>query len=718
MWILALWLLPLLCKSSLAVLPTKPENISCVFYFDRNLTCTWSPEKETNDTSYTVRMTYSYGKSSCTDNATEASWSFPSSCAIPPDNCSVEVEAQNSYGKAKSDITYWDLSSIAKTEPPIILSVNPISNRMFQIQWEPRENIRVFPLTCMLRFRTVNSSHWTEVNLEECERVCNLTGLQAFTQYVLALRFRFSESRYWSKWSKEETRMTLEEVPHVLDLWRVLEPAGVDGDRKVLLLWKKARGAPVSEKTLGYNIQYSAENSTNFTEINNITTQHYELLLMGQTHSVSVTSFNSLGKSQEAVLRIPDVHEKTFQCIKSMQAYIAEPLLVVNWQSSIPEVDTWIVEWLPEAAESKLPALCWESVSRVTNWTIEQDKLEPFTCYNISVYPVLGHHVGEPYSIQAYAKEKAPTFGPETMVDNIGLKSAMVTWKEIPKKIRNGFINNYTVFYQAEGGKELSKTVNSHALQYDLESLTRRTSYTVWVMASTRAGGAIGKSINFKTSSISVFEIVLLTSLIGGGLLLLSIKTVTFGLRKPNSRLTRLCCPDVPNPAESSLATWFGDDFKKKSNMKETENSGNAGDRVLKPCPVPADLTDKLVVNFENFLEIVSTAEAGKGQESVLGGEANEYVTSPSRADCPPGKSFKEPSVLTEAASEDCCSQSWGMAEETYSELDKQPLPSCQSPELETPCEEQAQNPYLKNSVTTREFLMHENIPEYSKGEM
>ncbi|XP_034379264.2 LOW QUALITY PROTEIN: interleukin-31 receptor subunit alpha [Arvicanthis niloticus] len=479
---------------------------------------------------------------------------------------------------------------------------------------------------------------------------------------------------------------------------------------------KKARGAPVLEKTLGYNIQYSAENSTNLTEINNITTQQYELLLMNQTYCVSVTSFNSLGKSQEAILRIPDVHEETFQCIKGMQAHIAEPLLVVDWQSSIPEVDTWIVEWLPETAESKLPALSWESVSQVTNWTIEQDKLEPFTCYNISVYPVLGHRVGEPYSIQAYAKEKAPSKGPVTGVENIGLKTATITWKEIPKDIRNGFINNYTIFYQAEGGKEFSKIVNSHALQCDLESLTRRTSYSVWVMASTRAGGINGTRINFKTLSISVFEIVLLTSLVGGGLLLLSIRTVTLGLRKPN-RLTRLCCPDVPNPADSSLATWLGDDFK-KSSMKETENSGNTEDRALKPCPVPADLIDKLVVNFGNFLEIVSTEEAGKGQESTLGGEANEYVTSPSRPDGPPGKSFKEPSVLTEAASEDSHSERSGMAEEAYSEFEKQSPSSCQSPGLEPPCEERAQNPYLKNSVATREFLVHKNTPVHIEGEI
>lgn len=151
--------------------------------------------------------------------------------------------------------------------------------------------------------------------------------------------------------------------------------------------------------------------------------------------------------------------------------------------------------------------------------------------------------------------------------------------------------------------------------------------------------------------------------------------------------------------------------------MKETGNSGNTEDRVLKSYPVPSDLIDKLVVNFGNFLEVVSTEEAaGKGRESILGGEANQYVTSPTRPGCPPGKSFKAPSVLTEVASEDSHSQCSGTAEEAYSEFDKQPSPSCQSPGLEPACEERAQNPYLKNSVTTREFLVHENIREHSKG--
>lgn len=126
-------------------------------------------------------------------------------------------------------------------------------------------------------------------------------------------------------------------------------------------------------------------------------------------------------------------------------------------------------------------------------------------------------------------------------------------------------------------------------------------------------------------------------------------------------------------------------------------------------------------MSFENFLEIVSTEEAGKAQESILGGEENEYVASPSRPDSPPGKNFQEPSLLTEVASGDAHSQHLGMAEEThsaYSEFDKRLPSSGQSPGQEPPSEEQALNPYLKNSVTTREFLVHENFPEHYKGEI
>lgn len=52
---------------------------------------------------------------------------------------------------------------------------------------------------------------------------------------------------------------------------------------------------------------------------------------------------------------------------------------------------------------------------------------------------------------------EAPLEGPRTRVENIGLKTATVVWEEIPKSERMGFINNYTIFCQAEGEKEFCK---------------------------------------------------------------------------------------------------------------------------------------------------------------------------------------------------------------------------------------------------------------------
>ncbi|XP_029797067.1 interleukin-31 receptor subunit alpha [Suricata suricatta] len=637
MWAHALWTFLLLCKFSLAVLPAKPENISCVFYYEENFTCTWSPEKEDSYTWYKVKRTYSYGDKSdiCpSDNSTRgnhASCTFFPPTITNPDNYTIQVEAQNADGIIKSDITHWSLDAIMKIEPPEIFSVKPVLGvkRMVQIKWiRPVLAPVSSALKYTLRFRTVNSAYCKEVNFtkEDTDRdeTYNLTGLQAFTEYVVALRCATKESMFWSGWSQEKMGTTEEEAPYGLDLWRVLRPATVDGRRLVWLMWKKASGAPVLEKALGYNIWYFPENSTNLTETLNTTNEKLELYLGGKTYRVCVASYNSLGKSPVATLRISAADEKLFHCIEAMQACLTEDQLVVEWRSSAPAVDTWMVEWFPDL-DSEPSNFSWESVSQATNWTIQQDELKPFWCYNISVYPVLGDRVGEPFSIQAYVREGIPSRGPVTQADNIGVRTVTVTWEEIPKNQRNGFITNYTIFYQAEDGKEFSKTVNSNILQYDLESLTRKTSYSLQVMASTSAGGTNSSKINFKTLSISVLEIFLITSLVGGGLLILIILAVAYGLKRPN-KLKHLCWPDVPNPAESSIATWCGDDFKDKLNLKESEDPVNMEEeRVLKPCFAPSDLIDKLVVNFGNFLEEVSTEELGKGQENILREEKNDF---------------------------------------------------------------------------------------------
>ncbi|MBZ3884994.1 Interleukin-31 receptor subunit alpha [Sciurus carolinensis] len=553
-------------------------------------------------------------------------------------------------------------------EPPKILSVKPILGfkKMMQIKWELYDSLfSSSNLNYALRFRTVNSTHWVKVNFQSDDLVYNLKGLQAFTEYIVAMQCVVDGSYFWSDWSQEKMGITEEEGK----LLSVIP----------CLCALKARGAPVLEKTFGYIISYFPENNTNLTQTINTTTQQCELHLGGKTYWVSVASYNSLGKSPVATMRIPAVGEKPFQCIEAMRVFLVQDLLVVEWQSSAPEVDTWMVEWFPDL-DLEPSDISWESVSQARNWTIPQVPIE----------------------------------GPVAKAENIGVKTVTITWKEIPKSKRNGFISNYTIFYQAEGGKEFSKTVDSSIQQYDLESLTRRTSYTARVLARTRAGEKNGTEINFKTLSLSVFEIVLITSLVGGGLLIFTVLTVASGLKKP-IKLSHLCWPDIPNPAKSSIATWNGHACKNKSNIKEFDGSANTEDSILKSYSAPSDLTDKLVVNFENFLEEVSTEETEKSQENILGGEKNEYVTSPNRPDCPPGKSLK---VLTEIPSGKSQLSYLGMSEENFSEAEEQLLSSGESLDQGYFCEEGASNPYLKNSVTTREFLVHEKLPDHTKKEV
>ncbi|XP_037655160.1 interleukin-31 receptor subunit alpha [Choloepus didactylus] len=580
---LALWMLLLLCKFGLAALPVKPENISCIFYYKKNLTCTWSPEKEAGYTWYRVNRTYRYGDASdycMTSNfmsGNHASCSFFYPNVTNPDDNTIEVEAQNADGIIKSDVTHWNLDNIVKTEPPMIYRVKPVwgIKRMVQVTWKRPVLAPVSStLQYTLRFRKVNSDQWMEVNFTREDtnenQTYNLTGLQDFTEYVLALRCAPEESRFWSDWSQEEMGTTEEQAPCGLDLWRVLGPAEANGRRTVLLLWKEAKGAPVLGKTLGYNIRYFPENNTNLTEIMNTTNQQLEVHLGSDSYSVSVISYNSVGKSPEATMRIPAIREESFQCIEAMQAHLTQGLLVVEWQSCPLEVDTWMVEWLPDL-NSERSAFSWESVSQARNWTVQQDKFKPFWCYNISVYPISRDRVGEPYSIQIYVKEGIPSAGPVTRAENIGVKTVTIAWEEIPKSQRNGFISNYTIFYQTEDGEEFSKTVNSSVLRYDVGSLRRNTAYSVQLMASTSAGGANGTRINFKSLSISAVEMSLIISLVGGTLLVLVILMMAYSLKNPN-KLKHQCWPDIPNPAESSIAMWRGNDFKNHISIEKSEN--------------------------------------------------------------------------------------------------------------------------------------------------
>ncbi|XP_044513665.1 interleukin-31 receptor subunit alpha [Gracilinanus agilis] len=716
-----LWALFLLLGNfCLADLPKKPENISCIFYYNKNFTCTWSPEKEVYPTVYTVTRIYLSGTEidSCTSqNHTSCSFLFPHLSF--PDNYSIQVEAKNAFGESKSEVTYWSLENIVKTEPPKIQTVEPIPGvkHMLQVVWKKPEKLPSFgSYKCRLKYRIVNSTKWELVSQRMThESPYNLTGLLALQQYAVSMQCHVFNLEFWSSWSEEIIGTTEGLAPNSsLDLWRVLGPVQPDGKRIVQVLYKETRADPRIRKILGYKIRYFPENENSFKETNTTIVQQFELHLGSDAYLVSVGYFTSDGASPEATLRIPAIHEKPLQCIEGMQQDQFQDLLVLKWHSSAAEVDRWVIEWYPDS-ENKTLERSWEYISQNRTWTGRADDFKPFQCYNISAYPVVGIEVGVPYCIQAYFTEGIPEEGPLAKAQNISSHTAIIKWEEIPKAQRKGFIRNYTVFYKSEGGKEFAEMVNSSYLQCKLESLERNTQYTVKVMANTVAGGKNGTSFNFKTLSFSIIEIVLFISFTGGGLLFLAILMIVCSLTK--AKLKRLVCPEIPNPAKSNVVLWHGGNFQSKLHLGEVQFQGKTkaiDERIPKLfLSSSGDLIDKLVVDFENFLDKteVQRVELMKMQENVSSGE-EKYVNTPYSRYNPSGKVFQAPSsaLISLGGTQE---QSSGRPEEEVKDRLFQNASSSEVLELEQRhWEEAGLNPYLKNSVTTREFLTSEKFSD------
>ncbi|NXE91310.1 IL31R protein, partial [Menura novaehollandiae] len=327
----------------------------------------------------------------------------------------------------------------------------------------------------------------------------NLTGLWNSTNYSVAIRCISNVSIFWSEWSREKTGSTEEKAPSgKVDLWRVIESSHSSRSRSVHLMWKPLNSFPPSGRILGYKIQYFPEYKTALKMTNNSVDEKITLFLNEEAHIISVTAYNSAGYSPEAILRIPSTDEKTSQVIETVGTFMTNEDVVVEWIASEPGATGYVVEWYEELEMDPF-VRSWQRVPNSTNWKTDKKNFKPFICYNISVYPLYGSKVAAPSSVQTYVQEKKPSEGPIADTGIPRKNEITIKWNEISKDKRNGFITNYTIFYKPEDGKELNETVNSDVLQYHLKSLQANTQYTVYIMASNKAGGTIGEPKTFKT---------------------------------------------------------------------------------------------------------------------------------------------------------------------------------------------------------------------------
>nr|XP_009483575.1 PREDICTED: interleukin-31 receptor subunit alpha [Pelecanus crispus] len=720
--------------------PSAPGNISCIYYFDAELTCTWTSGRETNlMTNYTLyRKTMTVGGvtlpnsvKSCQNKTESCSFYYPDT----PYSSSFcfQVKAENVLGEALSDCVPIPMEKIEKFRPPVIRSVEKITGikQLLTVTWDMPENILPSQgFICEVQYRNMysNSLEFVTVQLNSAEKTgsYNLTGLWDSTEYSVAIRCISSASIFWSEWSREETASTEEKAPsEKVDLWRVIGSSHSDGSRPVHLMWKPLNSFPPSGRILGYKIQYFAENNSALKMTNISPDKKITLLLNEDAYIISITAYNSAGNSPEAILRIPSTDEKTSQVIETVKTFTTNEEVVVEWIASEPEITEYVVEWYEEL-ETDPFGRSWQYVSNSTYWKTNKKNFKQFICYNVSVYPLYGNEVAAPYSIQTYVQEKKPSEGPVADTGIPGKNEVTIKWKEISKDKRNGFISKYTIFYKPEDGKELNETVNSDVLQYRLKSLQANTQYTVYIMASNEAGGTSGEPKTFKTLKFNKEDIIFIALPVGLSMLFLLGLWIACILKK--HAFKKVCWPDIPNPAESVAVEWPLDASMNNSFLKGVTSEAKTIDFedvcVLEHCFPEESQEGSLLMHCENDVSEctdINTKGMINEDKRMLYNEENEVA-----------KCFAPsmPYIITDQdIRSQMCSALIPAKEIQSTEMLEND--SCESQQTSIKNEENANevsklgdfsqkalfNPYLKNSVKTREFLISENMPEHSKNE-
>ncbi|XP_025918534.1 interleukin-31 receptor subunit alpha [Apteryx rowi] len=720
--------------------PDTPGNISCIYYFNVELACSWTSGRQTNlTTNYTLYrnmmkdgrvITPNVAGSSCQSKAESCSFRYPNT----PYSSSFcfQVKAENVLGEALSDCIPIALEKIEKFEPPEILSVQKIAGikQLLAVTWKkPKKILPSQGLNCRVRYRNLysNSSETVPVTPSSGEQITslNLTGLWDSTEYAVAIQCISVESKFWSEWSREKKASTEEKAPsEKVDLWRVIESSHSAGNRSVHLMWKLLNHFPPPGRILGYRIQYFPENSAALKMMNITTDKKIILLLNEEAYIISVTAYNSAGDSPEATLRIPSTDEKTSQIIETVRTFTANEEVIVEWMASKSEVTRYVVEWF-EDLETDPFRRSWQYISNSTNWRTSKKTFKPFICYNISVYPLYGNKVGAPYSVQTYIQEKKPSEGPMADTGIPGKNEITIKWKEISKDKRNGFISNYTIFYKPEGGKELNETVNPDVLQYRLKSLQANTQYTVHIMATNEAGGTSGEPKTFKTLKFNKEDIIFIAIPVGLSMLFLLVLWITCILKK--RMFKNVCWPDIPNPAESIAVEWPVDasmnPFLKGVTSEDKTIGGLEDVSILEPC-FPEEHENLLLMNRENHVSEytdINTKDMINGDEKIPYSEEHEAAKhlSPSMP-----YTITDPDIRSQVLSTLIPAKKIQPLEMLEDDLHESQRTSHQNEEnkgevLNLPdlSEKAVFNPYLKNSVNTREFLISENLPERSKNE-
>ncbi|XP_072450305.1 interleukin-6 receptor subunit beta-like [Chiloscyllium punctatum] len=569
LWYNNSWLLLQWAEVRAGFPPVRPRLSSCISHWTSFLTqsmiCNWDSGPETYlETNFTLYISEMIGNCSvryldprnCTTNKTK------NSCMVLVSNLAsyhdIWVTATNELGSETSSHMCLDGMLIVKFKAPRIIAVKPDTqqNDCLLGQWEmPFEMVTHSKAAFEIQYKPLYEDKWTQVPLTVINstffKLCNLLP---YTEYQLKIRCKQkTEISPWSEWSNENTGITSECAPaQKLQIWRNIEAFNGNGTRRVHLMWKPLEKSAANGKILGYRIQLHEPGI----QVYNTSDLEYSFHLPDGNYKIEVAAYNSVGASPEAQVIIPSSNELEFPPLSHLVASsIGNTSLLIQWRPPKMTTTGYVLEWcvLSEKTACKIN---WQNVPANNTEAIVQDNIEPMRLYNILLYPLIDGLPGVPTSTQAYSKEGAPQRSPEIRTKQIWKTKVQLEWEELPVDDRNGFIRNYTILYKNKNGKMNSVALNGSIQDYILAGLTANTEYEVNLMVSTNGGSTIGSNLTITTKMFDDGEVeaFLMVTLLFALLTVLTFIAVCIYQRH---RLKKHFWPNIPDPANSTLAQWM-----------------------------------------------------------------------------------------------------------------------------------------------------------------
>ncbi|KAI1882613.1 hypothetical protein AGOR_G00236690 [Albula goreensis] len=528
-------------------LPPGPELQDCVLIQTANITCRWGPAQYPSPgTTFTLQVNRTdelyisrHDTKECRTEQTHCSVPFKSMSTF---YC-LRVTAHSAFGDASSSRLCLHGTTIVKLFAPTFVGFSEVPRQpnCLKIQWQkpPSFGPSSYDITAgyldyQLWYSTKDRIQVTDVDLRDRQTVLCL--FSPFTLYVARIRCRFNSTPYWSEWSTALQARTVEAAPSVApELWSQMEPAGQNGWRRAVLLWKPVPQGLANGKVLWYNVSCWVEEEERGGDATGIDLGECAVLDPSNTScwlslpprrcTCVLSAHNSAGSSPHGHITIPSPHNTV---VLLPQALTVTPLddnsLEVRWTAPKSQpASGFVVSWraVPEIANC---SPCWLKLNGSTRHSVITEGVEPGVRYRVCVSAHYAQESAQALMVEAYSREGAPSAGPSLHVMELGSGRVGLKWDPVPVEQQRGFLLSYTLHWRGE------------------DKLCHRVSIPRDHLMYTLTG---------HDSSLLVWFVLSFATLILLGLLM------ALSCLQHRESVRQHLWPKVPDPARSSLSVWI-----------------------------------------------------------------------------------------------------------------------------------------------------------------